>query len=125
MEQAVLASTEYAKNIVHYMSEENSNNRKQNIAPLTEWLTEKRNTYCEDKAWNDFLQNNLGLVKFLIHPFSLFHYPETSNFTPENMIDVIMDRALKLQPHTSPETLSETIDQDLLVLYHACFKNSK
>lgn len=44
------------------------------------------------------------------------------NIAPTQIIDVIMDRAYKLQPDTTSETLIDNIDQDLLVLYRACFQ---
>lgn len=39
---------EHAKNLEHYMSDKNSELRKQNILPFAQWITEKRATFSVD-----------------------------------------------------------------------------
>ncbi len=125
MEQTKLDSQQYVATITHYLSEENSKARKQNIEPFAQWLTDKRNVFHNDNDWNEFCKNNHTLLKFTIGALPMFKFPETLNLTPGKMIDVIMDRAYKLQPESSSQELTDTIDQDLITLYHACFKDSK
>ena len=125
MEQAKLESKQHTDHISRYMTEENSEARKQNILPFTEWLTEKRNSFFVDKDWKTFCTNNHTLLKFTIGTLPMFKFPEMAGITAENLIDIIMNRAYKLQPDSSSQSLANIIDQDLLVLYHACFKSKK
>jgi hypothetical protein len=120
MEEAL---REHAENLSHYMSEENSKIRKQNILPFAQWITEKRATFSVDNNWKAFCENNHTRIKFTIKALPLFKFPGMENITPDKMLDVIMDRTYKLQPSSTSEALTDNIDQDLLVLYHACFKS--
>lgn len=117
------ASKEHAENLSHYMSDENSEIRKQNILPFAQWITEKRATFSVDNNWKAFCENNHTLLKFTIGTIPICKLPGMENITPTKIIDVIMDRAYKLQPDSTAEALTDSLDQDLLVLYHACFKS--
>ena len=123
MEQAQVELKEHAENLSHYMAENNSEIRKQNIVPFTDWLTERRENISVDNNWKAFCQNNHTLLKFTIGALPIFKFPGMENVTADDMLNLIMNRAYTLQPGSSSEDLANSIDQDLLALYHACFKS--
>lgn len=116
-------SKEHAENLSHYMSDENSEIRKQNILRFAQWLTEKRATISEDSDWKTFCDYNNALLKLCINALPIFKFTGMENITPHNMLDVIMKRTYTLQPDATSEALTDSVDQDLLVLYRACFKS--